>query len=210
LAVIRDYLQADIFIADIGPGPARLGASRRLTLDERDDFPYSWTADSGAVLFISNRDGIFHVYKQALDERQPELLVGRKHDLVLPRLSPDGFSILYEDQDDHRLMRVALSGGPPQLVLQADSPFNLQCARVPSTLCIYSVGPHLFMFDPVKGTSDNFPRAVGGASDWNLSPDGRYFLSSMPQQPAVLRILSLTDGAKTEISITRFVGDWWG
>jgi Tol biopolymer transport system component/DNA-binding winged helix-turn-helix (wHTH) protein len=210
LAVIRDYLQADIFIADIGPGPAPLGASRRLTLDERDDFPYSWTPDSRAVLFVSNRDGISHIYKQGLDQTQAELLVGGKHDLILPRLSPDGLSILYEDQNDHRLMRVALSGGPPQLLLQADFPFNVACARLPSTLCIYGDDLRLFKFDPVKGTSENFSVAVEGP--WNLSPDGKYVSSSMPQQTDVLHILSLTDGAKMEIRLPGSAGiagaDW--
>jgi len=76
LAVIRDYSQADIFIADVGPEPVQLGVSRRLTLDQKDDFPYSWTPDSRAVLFISNRDGISHIYKQGLDQTQAELLVG--------------------------------------------------------------------------------------------------------------------------------------
>ena len=211
VAILRDYLQADIFIADVGPGPAALGASRVLTLDERDDFPYSWTPDSKAVLFVSNRDGKFHIYKQALDQTQAELLVGGKHHLILPRLSPDGSSVLYEDQDDHRLMRVALSGGgPPQLVLQADFPFNLQCARLPSTLCVYGDGLHLFKFDPVKGTSENFPVAVEGP--WNLSPDGKYFSSVVSQQPGVLRILSLTDGTKMEIRLPDSAGingtDW--
>ena len=210
MAVVRDYLQADIFIADVGPGPVLLGAPRRLTLDERDDFPYSWTPDSKAVLFVSNRDGRFHIYKQALDETQAELLVGGKHDLILPRLSPDGSSVLYEDQVDHRLMRVALSGGPPEFLLQADFPFNLECARLPSTLCVYGDDLHLFKFDPVKGTSEKFPVAVGGP--WNLSPDGRYFSSSMPQQPGVLRIRSLTDGAKAEIRLPDLLGmagpDW--
>lgn len=120
-----------------------------------------------------------------------------KHDLVLPRLSPDGSSILYEDQDDHRLMRVALSRGPPEFVLQADSPFNLQCTRLPSTWCIYGYSTIIFKFDPVRGTSENFPVTVEGP-DWNLSPDGKYFLTLTPP---VLRILSLTDGAKTEMRL---------
>ena len=213
LAVIRDYLQADIFIADVGPGPVPVGASRRLTLDERDDLPYSWTPDSKAVLFVSNRDGNFHIYKQALDQTQAEMLVGGKHDLVLPRLSPDGSSILYED-DEHRLMRVALSGGPPQLVLQADSPFNLQCARLPSTLCLYG-NSTVFKFDPVRGTTERFPVSVEGSSGWNLSPDGRYLCSgSLPGKSSVLSILSLADGSKMEVRLPDSVeiggADWAG
>jgi len=35
-------------------------------------------------------------------------------------------------------MRIPIAGGPPELVLEACGITNLQCARLPSTLCLYS------------------------------------------------------------------------
>jgi Tol biopolymer transport system component len=55
---------------------------------------FAWTSDSKSVLFISNRNGTWKLFRQAIDETTAEVLVeGRS--LFLPRLSPDGSQALY-------------------------------------------------------------------------------------------------------------------
>jgi Tol biopolymer transport system component len=85
----------------------------------------SWTLDSRAVLFYSNRDGPYHIFRQSIDAAQPERLVSGEDDLYLPRLSPDGASVLYvirakpgASSDKSRLMRVPVIGGPSEFVLE--------------------------------------------------------------------------------------------
>ena len=61
----------DVYVAELEAGGRSLGTPQRLTLDERQDFPYSWTSDSKAVFFASDRDGRSHIFKQAIDQTQP-------------------------------------------------------------------------------------------------------------------------------------------
>ena len=164
LALRRLDSQVDVYISELQQGGKRLGTFQRLTLDEREDYPFSWSPDSKSVIFKSDRDGPFHIFKQAIDQTQPELLVGGDDDLDIARLNPDGTALLYlsapkQDDSSHvvRLMQTPLAGGPAKLVLRAPWISNQQCARLPSTLCIY--GPsepnqqRFFRFDPVTGAS---------------------------------------------------------
>jgi Tol biopolymer transport system component len=195
------------------------------------------------VLFFSDRDGVFHIFKQAIDETQPQLLVGGKEAAALPRLNPDGSMVLYvnsrsdvggirEPQSPHidaalgiqQLMRVPVSGGPPQLVLEGRGINNLQCARLPSTLCIYSeLAPgeeHFYTFDPLKGKGEEITGAAIHESDfysfnWSLSPDGKLLAFSKKfgtqGQPAI-RLFSLVDAKERLISLPGWAGiatlDW--
>jgi Tol biopolymer transport system component/DNA-binding winged helix-turn-helix (wHTH) protein len=212
LAFFKQTLQPDVFVTELKAHGTRLTEPRRLTLDEREDYPYSWTPDGKAVLFTSDRDGTFHIFKQAADQATPELLVGGKEPLGIPRLTPDGSSILYlitsklgQEAKNVRLMRVPLAGGPPEFVLDAPGISNHQCARLPATLCIFSeVGEteeRFFSFDPVKGQPQELVRARTQSSsyydfNWSLSPDGRTLAmakKSAAQGDPTVRLLSLTD-----------------
>ena len=68
LAVRRLVPQHDVYVAELRDGGKRLSTPQRLTLDERQDYPYSWTADSKAVIFASDRDGPWHIFKQSIDQ----------------------------------------------------------------------------------------------------------------------------------------------
>jgi Tol biopolymer transport system component/DNA-binding winged helix-turn-helix (wHTH) protein len=145
VALWRRTRQPDVYLTHLDGQGKSFSKPQRLTLDERQDYPWSWTPDSKAVLFTSNRDGAFHIFKQGIDQTQPELLVGGSDDLYMPRLSPDGSVMLYlvttkmgEPSVNSRLMRVPLAGGPSQFVLKARGILNQECARLPSTLCVYS------------------------------------------------------------------------
>jgi Tol biopolymer transport system component/DNA-binding winged helix-turn-helix (wHTH) protein len=219
MAVVRRATQLDIYLTEVEAHGKRLSTPRRLTLDQRMDFPFSWTPDSKAVLFMSDRDGVFHLFKQEVDQTQPELLVGGNEDLYMPRLTPDGSTILYvvtskrgDPSMNVRLMRVPLAGGPAQLVLEGPGIFNYECARLPSTLCVYSQiereQERFFTFDPMKGKGVELLSAKvkkeTGNYNWGLSPDGRYLVTSRrlgPEQEPNLRILSLADGTTRYITV---------
>ncbi len=114
LAILRSSVQADVFVGEWEGKGRRLKNPRRLTLDERRDIPSAWTSDSQAILFHSDRNGQFDIFKQALGQETAEPLVtgpGNKHD---PVLSPDGNLILYLHDlagGNTRIMRVRASGG---------------------------------------------------------------------------------------------------
>jgi len=210
LAVRRVIPQRDVYVAELRDGGKRLSTPQRLTLDERQDYPYSWTPDSKTVVFASDRDGPWHIFKQSIDQTQPELMVGGSYDLGIPRLSPDNTELLYlvvpkrvELSQTVRIMRVPLSGGTPQVVLEGPWIWNQQCARLPSTLCVYTPSEpnqqRFLSFDPVTGAGAEISGAkIAGVTgevfvSWSLSPDGKYLATAARgrnKQPSI-RILSI-------------------
>lgn len=185
VAYIKGVPQPDVYVAKVD-GPASISEPTRLTLDDRQDLPFDWMPDGKSVLFISDRTGIFSVYRQAVDQTVPELLVGGSRPVLCPRLSPDGSQILYlvypswtVEASSISLMRVPVVGGAPQEVLQTKWLTNQQCARAPATICLYSLVTNdtfaLVNFDPFKGkgaqvyqVKDELPQLY----NWSLSPDG--------------------------------------
>jgi len=223
LAYLKEGWQPDVYVARLEGNGTRLSTPRRLTLDERQDLPWSWTPDSKEILFGSDRDGSFHIFRQAPDQTTPELLVGGSEQSMLPRLTPDGKHLVYlqyrqafDPSNAVRMMRIPVAGGPPQLVMEVQGLTNEQCARQPSSLCLYSVAGDkrlTFMsFDPMQGTGqevthidDDLPYAY----NWSLSPDGSTLVMAKSNkldiivQP-VIRVLTLKDGKERRIALK----DW--
>jgi Tol biopolymer transport system component len=85
----------DVYIGRVQPG-GRLEAPRRLTSDERSNLPFAWTPDSKSVIFISDRTGVMAIYRQEIDRDLAELIpTGPERVWLLPRVTPDGSSIVY-------------------------------------------------------------------------------------------------------------------
>jgi DNA-binding winged helix-turn-helix (wHTH) protein/Tol biopolymer transport system component len=222
LVLWRENTQPQAFIAEFEAGSPRLKTSRRrLTMDANGNIAEAWTSDSKAVLFVSNRNGTWGLFKQNIDETTAEVLVeGRS--IFLPRLSPDGSHVLYltsSKSDDSSLsaslMSKSLAGGPPRLVLQEKGVIrNYQCARAPSQLCIFSklVGAnHIFVsFDLEHGTGRELTRITNFAyANWTLSPDGRKVAIFLNRHQ--IRFLSLDTGVAHDVSIDYWPlqnGDW--
>jgi Tol biopolymer transport system component/DNA-binding winged helix-turn-helix (wHTH) protein len=230
VAVRTREQQPDVYIAKLEEGGQRLTSPQRLTLDDRGDFVFSWMPDSGAVVFLSDRDGPIHIFKQAIDQPQPELLVGGNDSLALPRISPSGTDLLYlvmprqgQASQNVRIMRMPLSGGPPEFVLEAPDIWNQDCAHFPATLCIFSPGginqQVFFSFDPVTGASIELGSASRVDKDsevpnWALSPDGKFLARSIvkPDQDAAIRILRIADGSDRPVEVkgwSNLVGIAW-
>ena len=229
LAFLKEGWQPDVYVARLEGSGTRLRTPQRLTLDERRDLPWAWTPDSKQVLFGSDRDGAFHIFRQATDQATPELLVGGGQQSMTSRLTPDGTQIVYlqyrqafDSSDVIRMMRIPVNGGPPQLVLEGRAITNLQCARMPSTLCLYSQIEYkrmiFFSFDPMRGQA----REVAHLEDempyvfnWSLSPDGSMLAMAKKMDIAVqpeIRLLTLKDGKERIIKLTTWSGisalDW--
>ena len=212
LVVSRGNTTRQVFITEPDPGNHRWKAPRRLTLDTNESLATAWTADSKAVLFVSDRSGTWKLFKQNIDETTAEVLVeGRS--MRFPRLSADGSQILYlveSETGDHSLpaslMSKPLAGGPPRLVLRENGISNYQCARAPSQLCIFSklVGDDfiLISFDLEHGAGREVTRIPNGLSHWSLSPDGSRL--ALVLEPHRIRFLSPDTGAAHDVSLN----DW--
>jgi DNA-binding winged helix-turn-helix (wHTH) protein len=232
LAFFRQTVEPDVYVTDLKGNGTTLTPPLRLTLDERADFPYSWTPDSQSVIFVSDRNGAFNIFKQGIHDAEPEVLVPGREDMVVPRLSPDGSSIIYlitppigaAANGKVRLMRAPLVGGPPQTVLEAPGISNQQCARLPSRVCILSKfepgRERFFLFDPEKGMGAEIGKAEINSVNaydfnWSLSPDGRMLAMAKRegiQKAPTIRVLPLFEGIEKMIPIPGWAGigsvDW--
>ena len=217
LVLLRATIEADVYVAPFAPSSPRPLAARRLTLDDANDFPFDWTSDSKAVLFISDRTGARNIFRQDLDKPTAEMLsVGTESKLVC-RLNPEGTQLLYTSGPGDfsapiRLMRVPLAGGPTQRLLEAPSVNNFQCSRSPAKICVMSQqleNRFIFSrFDPLSGDHRSF-RTVeeGGIYNWSLSPDGSWLaLVDLKTGAGKIRLLPVAGGAERVLDIK----DWSG
>ena len=222
----KNYLNPGVYVSELNSGGTQLSAPRRVTLDNWRNFPFSWTADGKVILFSSDRDGTFHIFKQRIDQSAPELLVGGNEESSLPRLAPDNTTVIFEvwpklgapPASPRRVMRMPLAGGPPQPVLEHEGLGNIQCARPPSDLCLYDLrSPTLvsfFRFDPMTGHSEELPQlriqdAISYAYNWTLSPDGKILATGkgkiLQREPSIT-FTSLEDGSKRTVTAQAWAG----
>ncbi|MGC9946000.1 MAG: hypothetical protein ABSF64_06475 [Bryobacteraceae bacterium] len=213
LAFLKSRIQLDVYVGELGSDGNSLGPPRRLTLDNRGlgSTPDSWTADSRAILFTSDRNGKEEIFRQVPHESLAQAVVqlpGDQPSDALP--TPDGAWILYHDHAgsaSQRLMRLPMAGGSPEqvLALPAAESFDYRCP-VKIVACVLSQkqGRELLFYslDTVRGkgrllgkTDRWAPRMLTWA--WDVSPDG--------SRVAVLGsgddILILANGAWHEVPV---------
>ena len=83
ITFLSEHWSPSVYIDTLAPDGAHLLANRRLTLDENVNGPTSWTPDSKAVLFDSDRNGTFGIFKQTTDQPLAENLMTSAEDLYL-------------------------------------------------------------------------------------------------------------------------------
>jgi Tol biopolymer transport system component/predicted Ser/Thr protein kinase len=221
LAVLKVSIQSDAFVGELEAGGRRLKVDpRRLTLDERNDRPGGWTRDSRAVVFTSDRNGHWDIFKQALDQETAEPVVTGPGNKLNPILSPDGNLILYIQElteGSRQIMRVPTSGGAPEVALDVKAIRGLKCSLSPASLCVLSEEtPDLKQciftaFHPMKGRGREITRInlrqPGSGYSWDLAKDGSRlaFAEDLPGSERRIQVLPLSGGKMQEVVIRRDV-----
>ena len=143
---LRGNWLPSVYIGTLSLNGTQLLASRRLTMDDNENMPWSWTPDSTAVLFSSDRNGTREIFKQAIDQTIAESLVTSADQVSQPIVTPDGSEILYVStpksaghETPSSIFAIPIGGGTPRFILKDVGIWNVQCARLPSTTCLYSV-----------------------------------------------------------------------
>ena len=220
LVLVKVTSQAQVYLGALAARGTRMNPPRRLTSSEAIDFASAWTADSKSVLFQSNRNGTWGIFKQGINQETSEPVFVGPQDASIPRLSADGAWILFllvsprtqANPAPDRLMRIPVSGGVPELVLETPRWDGFSCARAPASLCVI-IEPSqdrkhrtITAFDPLKGrgkvlrTIENDPPPTYGGT--NLSPDGSTFAIARGGEPEMhIRLLSLSGGSDREITV---------
>jgi DNA-binding winged helix-turn-helix (wHTH) protein/Tol biopolymer transport system component len=224
LEFLRKSWQSHVLVSNLTSDGGQLLATRQLTLDENNSMPFTWTPDGKAIIFSSDRNGTFDLFTHSLDQSLPEPLVIAPDNQFVARLNPAGTELLYQsipaDMDAPRpIFSIPLAGGAPRLVLRDKYIVNLQCAQLPSTLCVYGTSTpskdSIRRFD--ASTGENSPLteipAHGKPINWALSPNGSQ-LAIIPYSPEqnIIQLRSTSDNTSRDLVVRGRVGvvtaDW--
>lgn len=104
---IRTNIGPAVYVADVDAKTRDIGGLQRLTHDEWQSRPYEWTPDGKSVLFVSDREGTFHIFRQQLGAAAPELVAGVQGSPNLLRLNPERTEILYSIESARQTTGVA-------------------------------------------------------------------------------------------------------
>jgi eukaryotic-like serine/threonine-protein kinase len=190
LAFLKNRDWDDVYLGELAPDGASMKLPRRFTLDNRGIRSLdSWSPDSQAILFSSDRNGKAEVFRQGLKESVGKAVVRGPEDNYNFVLSPDRSWMLYVESipatlnapAPQRLMRRPAAGGLPEVVLEEPAGMSLDygCPLKPGSSCVLSQkeGKDLVFYslDPVRGKGEQLGKMEVGESmfaSWNVSPDG--------------------------------------
>jgi Tol biopolymer transport system component len=191
IAFLNERGQGDVYVGRLtDAGRGFEDEPRRLTLDNRNDGPLTWTPDSSAVVFRSARNGNLDLFVQALDQRNAqELALGKDHQGGARR-TPDGESYLYWEWPERgsasdrsgRLLRIPVDGGPTEIVYEGEYGGDVQCASAVDGGCFMiqfrfeERARVVSRLDPVEGPGEELWRFDMDPKLFMrlaLSPDGR-------------------------------------
>ena len=196
-----------IYVGDVAAGSKDF-APHRVLLDDWSSAVMGWTQDSKAILFHSQRNGKWAVFKQDMDGKTPETLISGPESYFRPRISPGG-TLLYTatastrvwDPVDPtiRLMSTPLQGGPRSTLMMGR--YEYKCSFSPSSSCIVSslrdAQLTFFYLDPLKGRGQEIASIAGYREvqpRWDLSPDGsKIAIVDEIGEKGEIRILNLAD-----------------
>ena len=220
LAFLKSNLQTSVYVAELKAGGTELTTPRRLTLDDLNDLPSTWTSDSRAVIFWSDRNGSDQLFKQNIDQETAETVGAWSGQGRMPRMGPDGMTILYLAIESNllppQIMRVRSIGATPELVMEVPRLANFACPQAPAELCFVGQFSEdrqnliFSAFDPLTGkrrevrTVSTHP---GVNSNWMPSPDGsRLAFSEFNILEGRIRLLSLRGDPDRDILVKGWAG----
>jgi DNA-binding winged helix-turn-helix (wHTH) protein/Tol biopolymer transport system component len=210
-----------VFVGRVSASGENMVGVHRLTFGSgRDDIARAWSPDSKSIFFDSNRSGHWQIYKitPATGIEEP-FVQSPDDDLFGPRMSPGGGWLLYIDRARNwrapqpaRVMRVSITGGAPEPVLQAsgftDWHLRFRCPHRAGMPCLLArrQGDEITFraFDPVNGFENGgkpIARVNGGHfEDWSVAPGGGSLAwvnqDSTDDQVHVLRLAETAAGLR--------------
>jgi serine/threonine protein kinase len=218
LAVGVIQYESDVYVGTFMGSASMLKDVKRLTLDDRFDVQPTWAPDGKDILFTSNRNGTYDVFRQPLGATEAEPVVTGPGDQLDPHMSPDGAWILYRDvrvadksgSPTARLMRIPAGGGAAEKVMDLEPTASLRVTRGPAPLYVIeelSHGHAVFTsIDPIRGRGEVLANAeIGdGPPAWDPAPDGSA-LAAVVQSDSLPRIevFPLQGGKRETVRLRR-------
>jgi len=204
--------RATVYVADVElAGVPRLVNTRLLTMDEKPQYPQSWSSDSKSVFFekgIAMGDqpvGQWDIYRQSVSERTAQPLATTLQSELFPLHSTHPEWLLFQSYDEkqgsatRRLMRIPARGGAAAEAVATSGPFDEVRCSISGKRCVLRVTEgqeHLYYdLDPVAGRGKELlrkPWMAGVLGDWDLSSDGsKIAIPNHDPNHAAIRVLAL-------------------
>lgn len=194
----------NVYIADLAPAgrTPQLLNIRRLTYSEGSEFPHAWTEGEKGIIFESDRNGHYDLFRQNLGQRIAQPIVVSTEMKVMAQLTPDGQWLLYHQRagaETWRVMRVRPQGGTPETVLPNPVEAEFRCPTKQGTHCVIRTvegGQYVFHeLDPIRGIGRELGRTRLTPSitgEWDVAPDGsRVAIPVHDLRSAAIRLVSL-------------------
>jgi Tol biopolymer transport system component len=189
LSFLKQRQWRDVYLGELGPDGASLKTPRRFTLDNRGiGLLDSWSRDSQAIFFSSERNGKDEVFRQGLNQAVGEVVAQSFNGHCCVGLSSDGNWMLYQEftpttpPTPDRLMRRPAAGGSAEIVLEVPPTmeWDYKCPLSPGLPCVlrqFEGNDYVFYsLDPVRGRGEQLGKIqaspYGMASGFSVSPDG--------------------------------------
>src|SRR5262249_8615451 len=125
--ITRKTDQSNILLGKLTEHGNSLSYSRRVSPQDRVEWPGGWSADSKALFFQSDRTGHMNIFRQPVDATDAEAVVMDQYDDRAPLLSPDRGWVLYlawprsmAQVNTAKLMRRPIGGGSSETILEAN------------------------------------------------------------------------------------------
>jgi Tol biopolymer transport system component len=216
LGLVNAGNRSDLYVAAVD-GRGGVGPPQRLTLEGRNNIPSTWTPDGQTLFFYSDRNGIWNIFRQNLHERNARDFAVGPGEQTEPRLSPDAAWVLFWNHVEKkgqppasmRLLRVPISGGAPEPVIEASSGAAVRCALGHST-CVLSefdksTGKLIFSIVELvqnrKSELVRFEADPNGSPAWDLSPDGSTIaIVDLDAHKDGIRVVELKNGSSRLIA----------
>jgi serine/threonine protein kinase/Tol biopolymer transport system component len=199
LAFTRWNNQQSVLIGALPSAGSKSFDSSPLTMTEGWNTFVDWTRDSRVVLFISDKDGRWQLFRQTVGLYDAQAVVGGEpfatrmstlegQHLIAggalgARTSPDGKWVLYLANSDTKhaeVMRVPQAGGTPEAVSSTSADATLSCSRMDQGSCVIAErtpDQKEIIFSELSPMSGRGPALARIAASpelhpWALSPDG--------------------------------------
>jgi serine/threonine protein kinase len=193
LTFVKSLFSSSVYVAEFDKNGPTLKPPRRLTFFDAIEMPFDWSADGKSIVFMSNRNGHWSVFKQNLDQDSAEIIAAGSDgaEAVAPRVSPDGTWVMYSEIQKlelslaswwTRVMRVPIGGGSPEFLFSALIYRGFRCPAAPADFCIFpEESPDkrqlvFSAFDPIKGRGREllrYPFDSNKLTNFTISLDGK-------------------------------------
>jgi len=207
LAFLKWTAQGDVYVASLKPGNAGIETPRRLTLDERNDVPTAWSADSREVYFQSDRQGTIGAYRQRIDGDTAERVVQAPGVQFASRVTPDGKWLLFVSRDTPtstvHMSRVPVGGGPAEHVLDSEHYVHFRCGEKAQCILVERDGNDDVVtdLDPMKGRGEELFRKPAGTGDPAVSSDGSMMAYLVGAENRTVHLVTRTGAPIRDIQV---------